>query len=235
MQISQLFEASYLKKIIYIADPEILAIPIIESHEEMLDLKKQNELQFGPPPETPLTEPHYTLIRKTVYEKLCQAQKDLPNNWRFRIYEAFRSIEVQKMLFDQEYQLVKNKSPEKSEAEIFHEATRLASPVINFDGTKNIPPHNTGSAVDVEIIDKNGRVIEMGMQAKDWQIVDPNLCMTHCENLDKAIQKNRDILFAVMSAHDFVNYPTEWWHFSYGDRYWAFHKNKSHAIYGAVK
>ncbi len=223
-----------MKKIIYISDPEILAIPIMECHEEMVDLKNQEELKFGPPPETPLTAPHYTLMRKTIYEKLCQAQHDLPQGFRFRIYEGFRSLEVQKMLFDQEYQLVKNKAQEKSHAEIFHETTRLVSPVINLDGTKNIPPHNTGSAVDVEIIDNNGRVLEMGMEAKDWPTVNPNLCMTHCENLDTAFQKNRDILFDVMHAHDFVNYPTEWWHFSYGDRYWAFHKNKSHAIYGAV-
>jgi hypothetical protein len=27
-----------------------------------------------------------------------------------------------------------------------------------------------------------------------------------------------------MQAHGFVNYPTEWWHFSYGDRYWAYHQ-----------
>jgi zinc D-Ala-D-Ala dipeptidase len=74
----------------------------------------------------------------------------------------------------------------------------------------------------------------MGMAAKDWQIVDPDLCMTHCKNLDKAFQKNRDILFDVMLKNDFINYPTEWWHFSYGDRYWAYHKNEKQAIYGSV-
>jgi hypothetical protein len=29
-----------------------------------------------------------------------------------------------------------------------------------------------------------------------------------------------------------INYPTEWWHYSYGDRYWAYHQNQPHAIYG---
>ena len=92
--------------------------------------------------------------------------------------------------------------------------------------------HNTGAAVDLEIIDSNGQVIDMGMEIKDWSQVDPDLCLTDCQTLGQSAQKNRKILFDVMSKHDFINYPTEWWHFSYGDRYWAYHKNQRHAIYG---
>ena len=33
---------------------------------------------------------------------------------------------------------------------------------------------------------------------------------------------NRARLAACLGAVGFVNYPTEWWHWSYGDRYWAF-------------
>ena len=29
------------------------------------------------------------------------------------------------------------------------------------------------------------------------------------------------------------NYPAEWWHWSYGDRYWAF-QNNGFAIYSAI-
>jgi len=32
-----------------------------------------------------------------------------------------------------------------------------------------------------------------------------------------------------------VNYPTEWWHWSYGDRYWAFVTGAPHALYGPTK
>ncbi len=31
----------------------------------------------------------------------------------------------------------------------------------------------------------------------------------------------------------FVNYPTEYWHWSYGDRYWAYVKQQPFAIYGS--
>lgn len=223
-----------MKSIIYIADPEILAIPIVECQEEMIDTKNHKKLHYGPPPETPLTAPHYTRMRKSVFEKLCSAQKDLPSGWRFRLYEAYRSIEVQQMLFDQEYELVVKRSSTLSPAELFHETTRLVSPVINLDGSINVPPHNTGAAVDVEILDHTGNVIDMGMEAKDCMFVDPDLCMTNCTTLNATAQKNRRILFEVMHAHDFINYPTEWWHYSYGDRYWAYHKNQPHAIYGPV-
>lgn len=38
----------------------------------------------------------------------------------------------------------------------------------------------------------------------------------------------------VLEAVGFVNYPTEYWHWSYGDRYWAYHKQKSNALYTSV-
>jgi zinc D-Ala-D-Ala dipeptidase len=31
-----------------------------------------------------------------------------------------------------------------------------------------------------------------------------------------------------------VNYPTEWWHWSYGDRYWAMMTGATAAVYGPV-
>lgn len=224
-----------MKKIIYIADPEILAIPIVECNEPLIDLKTQNQLVYGPPPETELTANCYTKMRKQVFEKLCRAQKDLPNNWRFRIYEGFRSLEVQNMLFEQEYKKLTVQYPKKNHAELFHETTRLVSPVINLDGTRNIPPHNTGAAIDIEIITAESELIDMGMTAKDWISVEPDLCLTHCPTLTKQARQNRKILLDTLTIHGFINYPTEWWHFSYGDRYWAYHTKQNHAFYGSVE
>jgi D-alanyl-D-alanine dipeptidase len=38
-----------------------------------------------------------------------------------------------------------------------------------------------------------------------------------------------------MTGAGFVNYPSEWWHWSYGDRYWAVVTGEPHAIYGPVE
>lgn len=82
-------------EIINIADPRVLKIPILESNDILIALKAQDELAYGPVPESSLTKNHYTFVRKRVYEKLYQAQKSLPSGWRFRIYEGFRSSEIQ--------------------------------------------------------------------------------------------------------------------------------------------
>jgi D-alanyl-D-alanine dipeptidase len=223
-----------MKKIIYIADPEILAIPIAECNEPLIDAKNSDELLYGPPPESELTAPCYTKMRKSVFEKLCQAQKELPNGWRFQIFEGFRSLEVQQILFDEVYERVLTRIPNGTPKELFQETTRLISPVTNFDGTKNIPAHNTGAAIDIEILTETGELLDMGMTAKEWNSVNPDLCLTDCDIIDDNIKQNRRILLDLMQSHGFVNYPTEWWHFSYGDRYWAYHKNAKAAIYGSA-
>lgn len=223
-----------MNKIIYIADPEILAIDIVECHEALIDIRNYKDILYGPPPECELTASCYTKMRQSVFEKLCKAQQDLPRGFRFRLYEGFRSIEVQGMLFEQEYQRVRERFKEMSAQECFHETTRLVSPVTNFDGTKNIPPHNTGAAIDIEIINDANELLDMGMAAKDWLEVNPDLCMTDCASLAAHAKENRKLLLDIMQAHGFVNYPTEWWHFSYGDRYWAYHKKAESAIYDSA-
>ena len=138
------------------------------------------------------------------------------------------------MLFDQQYQKILQEFSDNERYEIFYETTRLALPVKNFNGAVNIPAHNTGAAIDVEIIAKDGELVDMGMAIKDWQKVNPDLCQTDCDLLDQDIRKNRKILHDVLVSYDFVNYPTEWWHFSYGDRYWAYITDKESTIYGSA-
>jgi len=224
-----------IQKIIYIADPEILAVPIIECGEPLVDIKHNPELQYGPPPECSLTAPYYTKIRRRVFEKLCLAQKDLPKGWHFRLYEGFRSLQVQQILFEQEYKRVMRVQPDKTHEFYFRQTTSLVSPVINLDGTKNIPAHNTGGAIDIEIITEEGELIDMGMTAADWIHVDPEICATACTKVSGKAQRNRQLLLTIMQAQGFVNYPTEWWHFSYGDRYWAYYQPIQKAIYGSAE
>lgn len=73
------------------------------------------------------------------------------------------------------------------------------------------------------------------MAIKDWIVVDPDLCLTHCNDISTDAKKNRQLLLGVMEAHGFINYPTEWWHFSYGDRYWAYHQSLKQAMYGSAE
>ncbi|GAA1506793.1 M15 family metallopeptidase [Nocardioides humi] len=45
---------------------------------------------------------------------------------------------------------------------------------------------------------------------------------------------HRTLLADVLGAQGLVNYPTEWWHWSHGDRYWALTTGAPHAVYGPL-
>ncbi len=99
---------------------------------------------------------------------LCYAQSLLPKSLKFRLYEAYRSTKLQKMLFNYRLSEITRRHPDWTEKEIFDETIRMVSPVINFDGTANIPAHGTGGAIDVYLVDQSGHAIDMGIHPKDW-------------------------------------------------------------------
>jgi D-alanyl-D-alanine dipeptidase len=220
------------QKILSPADPKILTISIEECGEDFIDLKDQTILKYGPPPECIETKDDYTKLRKTVYEKLCRVREKLPKGYFIRLYDSYRSLAIQKWLFEEEYTRVKKMQPHFFHEECFQGAARLVSPVTMLDGKANVPPHSTGGAVDVEVIHESGELLDMGMAIKDWNRVEPDCCRTDYEAISSEAKANRQLLLQLMEAEDFVNYPMEWWHFSYGDRYWAYHKNQTHAVYG---
>ncbi|WP_454785681.1 M15 family metallopeptidase [Legionella sp. WA2024007413] len=221
--------------ILLIADPKIIAIPVIENHDPMIDVINHAEISYGPSPEI-ANNTDYTKMRKTVYEKLNQAQSLLPKGLRFCLYESYRSLALQKFLFETRYEKVKNKHSDWSSEEIFTETTRLVSPVINLDGSSNIPPHSTGAAIDVYLINEQGEAIDMGIHPKDWmEDLDGSLSFTVSEVISNEAKQNRQIMSHVLETVGFVNYGYEYWHWSYGDRYWAYYKQKSHALYDTYK
>ncbi|MBN9227660.1 MULTISPECIES: M15 family metallopeptidase [Legionella] len=230
-----MLDRTELEPILLIADPKIVAIPVIDNQDPMIDLINYSEISYGPSPEIP-NNTDYTKMRKTVYEKLKQAQSLLPVGLRFCLYESYRSLTLQKALFDTRYEKVKNKHPEWSSEQIFTETTRLVSPVINQDGSPNIPPHSTGAAIDVYLINEQGETIEMGIHPKDWmEDIDGSLSLTASEIITEEAKKNRTLMSNVLESVGFVNYLNEYWHWSYGDRYWAYYKQQPFALYDTYK
>ena len=218
-----------------IADPKILAVPISDSHEPLVDLTQQSSIAYGPSPEIANNQ-DYIYLRKTVYEKLNQAQGSLPKGLYFCLYEGYRSLALQKMIFDKQYANVKKRHPEWSSTQLFAETTKLVSPVINEDGSKNIPPHSTGGALDVYLIDDHGKAVDMGIHPKDWMQDEGGvLSLTSSTLISTTAKMNRRIMSQALAAVGFVNYPTEYWHWSYGDRYWAYVTQQPHTLYGRYK
>lgn len=215
-----------------ISDPKVLSIAIRENQEPLVDLRKQTVITLGPSPEIP-NNTNYTFLRKTVYEKLKEANSKLPKGMHFCLYEGYRSLSLQKKIFDEQYANVKSRHPDWTLTDIFKETTKLVSPVMNPDGTHNIPPHSTGGALDVYLIDDQGKPLDMGIHPEKWmQDKDGVLSLTASTNISATAKENRRIMSRVLNEVGFVNYPTEYWHWSYGDRYWAYFSKQPFAIYG---
>lgn len=229
-----IFEFNTMDDFIAINDVGVLNIPIVENNEAMIDLRNQGIVAFGPSPEIP-NNTDYTYLRKTVYDKLVEAQSLLPSDLKFCLYEGYRSLELQKKLFDDRYQKLKDLNPELNHQKLFTETTKMVSPVTNLDGSINIPPHSTGGAFDIYLIDKNSQIIDMGIKVADWtQDVDGSISKTSSNKISLEAKENRAIMSNALIKVGFVNYPGEYWHWSYGDRYWAYHKNEVKAIYGSI-
>lgn len=218
--------------LILIADRAVQNIPIHENQEPLLDVRQHSNLCLGPSPEIPDNDNYYYL-RKTVLEKLILADRQLPKGLHICIYEGYRSIQLQTHLFDTHYRNIKAQHPDWSLDKLFNETTKLVSPVVNADGSANIPPHATGAAVDVYLIDEKGHAVDMGIHPKDWmRDKDGRLSKTDSADVSALAKQHRAILNRVMQAAGFINYPTEYWHWSYGDKYWAYLSGKKTAIYG---
>lgn len=57
-------------------------------------------------------------------------------------------------------------------------------------------------------------------------------CSTQADTIGVDARRHRDMLSTALSAAGLVNYPTEWWHWSYGDRSWALPTGAAAALYG---
>ena len=218
------------ENITLIADPKVLKITIKENYDPYIDLRKQAAITFGPSPEVP-NNTDYTYMRKEIYNRLIKAQELLPKDIKFCIYEAYRSLKLQKALFDERYAYTEKDNPTWSHEQIFLETIKLVSPVINIDGSINIPPHSTGGAFDIYLTDSNGKALDMGIHPASW-LSDKTgvLSQTSSKAISNEAKQNRAIMSKALLAVGFTNYPTEFWHWSYGDRYWAFMQKQPFSI-----
>jgi D-alanyl-D-alanine dipeptidase len=57
-------------------------------------------------------------------------------------------------------------------------------------------------------------------------------CYTHAANIANEARSLRHILSTALTDAGLINYATEWWHWSYGDRYWALVTVRATTRYG---
>lgn len=169
-------------------------------------------------------------LREGVAKKLLEAKELLPKGFTFEILDAWRPYEVQLTLFnDYCNELSKKYSADMTEAEIRKKAREFVSVP-----EKNKPigyVHSTGGAVDITILDADGKRLDMGTEFDVFSQKSHTAWYEENET-NEEIRNNRRMLHNVLTACGFTNFPTEWWHYDFGDSFWAFY-TQSEAIYSS--
>ncbi|MEZ4900484.1 MAG: M15 family metallopeptidase [Spirosomataceae bacterium] len=92
--------------------------------------------------------------------------------------------------------------------------------------------HNFGCAVDLTIVDKQGKVLDMGTEFDFFgQLAEPRreVAMLKAGKLTRQQIENRQLLRRVMTKAGFTSIQTEWWHFN------AMSRAQAKAKYGFIE
>lgn len=167
-------------------------------------------------------------VRAGVAERLVIARALLPAPYTLVVLEGHRSAARQMMLERGYLAQLSRSFPTLSENQLRVLSSRAVAPL-------SVAPHVAGAAVDVTIIDPRGRIVDMGSEVDATPEECDMRCFTGAQNISRAARANRTMLADAMRGAGFVNYPTEWWHWSFGDRYWAHQTDMGHALYGPIE
>lgn len=154
-------------------------------------------------------------LRSFIYDMLKNARDKLPPKYKFCVYETYRTHQNQIMEWDKVCTEMRANYPDldiDSTEFIAMCEEFVANPYTHGSG------HQTGAAIDLTICDADtGIELDMGTPM--------NSCVpmsrTYADGLSGEQQQNRNLLVNTMQSVGFINYPSEWWHYSFGDRLWA--------------
>ena len=169
--------------------------------------------------------PQAPTLRFSVAGLLEKSARNLPEGYSLVLFEGFRPLSRQQFLWDNQYEKIKKENPGLPQGEL-ERRTRIfvAKPDASSGG------HQTGAAVDVTLGNQNGEELFLGTKMHEFSPA----TATDAKNISDEAKKLRAILLTAMRSAGFVNYPGEWWHFSYGDKLWAAYSRRKECRFGPV-
>jgi zinc D-Ala-D-Ala dipeptidase len=208
---------------IFLSDPLISRVPVTECGEPLVDLRAREALRL----DGRLADQGgvYAHLRSGVVDQLVTAQTLLPAGTRLLIVEGLRSLTLQRRYFTAHVARLREAHPGRSESWYGERAARYISP-------PDVAPHVTGGAVDLTLCARNGTELWLGTEVN---ATDTESCHTASTDISAEAKEHRRILTEALTAVGLINYPTEWWHWSYGDRYWACVSGAPAARYGPIE
>ena len=130
------------------------------------------------------------LLRYPVAVRLAQVQGRLRNRGLgLKVWDCYRPLSIQKVLWA-----------------LVPDPRYVADPKI---GSR----HNRGAAVDITLVDSDGREFEMPTDYDDFS----EKAHRDYKGASKDAVQNRDFLEAAMATGGFTGLKTEWWHFDAHD------------------
>lgn len=171
--------------------------------------------------------PAHVWVRESVARRLASADELLPSGIRLLVVEGLRPLTAQTAIHEAYQRALSAEQPELSAREIARLASRFVAPPA-------IAPHVSGAAVDLTLIGAGGDELDLGTPIDATPEQSDGACYFGATNINADARRHRRILAQALESVGLVNYPTEWWHWSYGDRYWAHASGQHHAVHGPL-
>lgn len=198
-------------------------------------------------------------LRQGVLERLFLAQVELQklrSGWQIQVFDAYRPIAVQQFMVDHTFQTILTQRGFTLAQLSETEQHQIWQDVYQFWAVPSLdpatpPPHSTGAAIDITLVDETGQTVDMGSaidelsprsypdhfaDAAVWRIYHSDLSSAKAEQFQTCRQLLRQIMFQA----GFRQHPQEWWHFSWGDQLWAWQMQQANperswtACYGTI-
>lgn len=182
-------------------------------------------------------------LRAGVLQALRLAQQHLQSlrpGWQLKVFDAYRPISVQQFMVDHTFQelaaraglAVGTLSPQQRQS-ILAQVYQFWAPPSSDPA--DAPPHSTGSAIDVTLVSETDRDVDFGSPVDEVSVRShPDHFARATSSAEQAFHRHRLLLQQSMLAAGFAPHPREWWHFSLGDRLWAWRKHQQDPAFAAT-
>jgi len=168
-------------------------------------------------------------LRQGVANRLATVQAQLAP-LRFKIWDGWRPRAVQQAIYNHYWRELTQQHPDWKPDRLQQAVGMFVTPATQPD---LIPPHASGGAVDLTLVDEHGRELPMGT---GFDHFGPEAAAHYYEpaGQNATLRANRRNLRLALQAAGFRADADEWWHFDYGNQLWAAALGQPFAIYGEI-
>lgn len=174
-------------------------------------------------------------LRESLVGMLLRALDHLPKGYKLVLYDGWRPLAVQTSLYNSFKQQVLQDHPDWK----IDQVDRAVAQFVSLPSTEPFrpSPHLTGGSIDLTLADEHGVELNMGTPFDDFTEQSNTAYYEGqgtAEGQAAVIRENRRLLYFALTGAGFTNYYKEWWHYDYGNQFWARASGRPEAIYGAV-